>query len=359
MLLRQSDLLYSDDWWKLWRWLTPQFMQQVEWKHLYAWWWWLAAVALVLAVVVAIVRKEKYVYSLPGYSYWKEEHKPAAALWLMHKLSAFCILPAAFFFLLALARPQKQQVLTEQETEGISIVLALDVSASMQLKDFTPNRLAVMKALAKDFVRGRHTDAIGLVVFAGDAFTLSPLTTDYEQLVQRIDEISFATIRKRGTALGTAIAVGVNRLKESKTKSRVLLVLSDGDNTAGTLEPEAAALIAKEFGIKIYSILIGKEGQILKGKDAFGQAVYVNNTVEPAVMQSIARITGGRYYRAEDQQALRQIFREIDKQEKAPIKVKRKKIVVEYYAIYLRWALLCWLLWYALRLGAWRSWLSD
>lgn len=359
MLLRQSDLVYTGEWWKLWQWLAPQFLREVEWKHLGTWWWWGVAATLMGAIVYSLLRKEKYSYPLPGYTYWAGEQKESLKLRLIAKLVDVWILPAGILLLLALARPQQQQVLTEQESEGVSIVLALDVSASMKLRDFSPNRLSAMKTLAKDFLRGRRSDEIGIVIFAGDAFTLSPLTTDYEQLIQRIDEINFFTIAKRGTALGTAIAVGVNRLKQSKAKSKVLLILSDGDNTAGTLEPEAAALIAKEFGVKIYSILIGKEGEVLKGKDAFGQPVYVNNTVDPGAMQAIAQLTGGKYYRAEDRQALRQVLREIDRQEKAPIKIKRKKVVVEYYAIYLRWALVCLLLWYALRLSPWRSWLAD
>jgi Ca-activated chloride channel family protein len=358
MLLRQSDLLYTDDWWKLWQWLTPHFLRQVEWAQLGTWWWVVAAL-LCSAVFYSLFRNEKYTYVLPGHTYHVGTPKESLAMRLAAKGIPFLLLPTIIMLLLALARPQQEKILTEQESEGVSIVLLLDVSSSMNLKDFLPNRLAVMKAVAKDFLKGRQSDEIGIVVFAGDALTLSPLTTDYAHLMQRIDEIDFSIVMQRGTAVGTAIAVGVNRLEQAKTKSKVLLILSDGDNTAGTLEPEAAALIAKEYGVKIYSILIGKEGAVLKGNDAFGQPVYVNNTVDPAAMEAIARLTGGKYYRAEDRRALSQVFREINRLEKSPIKLKQVKVVVEYYAIYLRWALVFLLLWYALRFSPWRSWLSD
>src|SRR3982750_3378990 len=156
----------------------------------------------------------------------------------------------------ALARPQKTNEKVEQWTEGIDIMIALDISQSMLMEDFTPNRLEAAKKVALNFINGRKQDRIGLVVFSGDAFSLTPLTTDYDLLKTYLNELNFDMIEKMGTAIGSAMAVVTNRMRESDSKSKVCILLSDGENTAGNIDPIKASQLAAAYGIKIYTIVV-------------------------------------------------------------------------------------------------------
>lgn len=247
--------------------------------------------------------------------------------------------------LLALARPQKTNEKVEQWTEGIDIMLAVDISESMLIEDFVPNRLEAAKKVAKNFVKGRTHDRIGLVIFSGEAYSLSPLTSDHNLLLGHIDDIRFDLIRKGGTAIGSALAVAINRLRESETKSKVLILLSDGDNTAGNIDPITAAELGHAFNIKIYTIAVGKDGQVPFGKDPFGNTRYVDNTMDETTLRKIADIGQGKYYRASNNGALKGIFATIDKYEKAEIKESRYKDTKDYYDIYLTWAIVFFIFW--------------
>ncbi len=249
------------------------------------------------------------------------------------------------FICLALARPQRTNEKVEQWTEGIDIMIALDISQSMQIGDFLPNRLEAAKQVARNFIDGRMQDRIGLVVFSGDAFSLSPLTTDYDLLKSYLDEINFEMIENRGTAIGSALAVVTNRMSESETKSKVCILLSDGDNTAGNIDPITAAELAEAYGIKIYTIVVGKEGLVPFGKDFFGRPNMIENTVDETTMRRIAEIGGGQFFRATDNQALQQVFAKIDQYEKAEIKETRFKDTSDYYFIYLQWGVALFLIW--------------
>mgnify|MGYP002777086355 CR=1 FL=1 len=247
--------------------------------------------------------------------------------------------------IVALARPQKTNERVNQFTEGIDIMLVLDISESMQIEDFSPNRLEAAKKVAKSFVQGRLHDRIGMVVFSGDAYSLSPLTTDYKLLESYIDEIRFDLIKKGGTAIGSAIAVATNRLRESESKSKVMILLSDGDNTAGNINPITAAELAHAFGVKIYTIAVGKDGQVPFGKDPYGNVQYVQNVLDETTLRKIATIGEGKFYRASNNSALRNIFSTIDKYEKAEIKETRYKDTRDYYDIYIIWAIMFLLIW--------------
>ncbi len=247
--------------------------------------------------------------------------------------------------LTSVARPQKTNEKVEQWTEGIDIMLAIDISQSMQIEDFTPNRLQAAKVVAQRFIEGRLQDRIGIVVFSGDAFSLAPLTTDYELLKSYIKEISFEMIENRGTAIGSALAVVTNRMRESETESKVCILLSDGDNTAGNIDPITAAELASAYGIKVYTIVVGKEGLVPYGKDFFGKTQMVENTVDETTMRKIAEIGGGQFFRATDNRALEQVFQRIDQYEKAEIKETRFKDTADYYYNYLSWAIVFFLLW--------------
>jgi Ca-activated chloride channel homolog len=251
--------------------------------------------------------------------------------------------------MVALARPQRTNEKVEQKTEGIDIMLALDISQSMLIEDFKPNRLEAAKDVARDFIKGRKQDRIGLVVFSGDAFSLAPLTTDYDLLKNYLNEINSEMIESRGTAIGSSLAVVTNRMRESESKSKVCILLSDGDNTAGNIDPITAAELAAAYNIKIYTILVGKEGLVPYGQDLFGRPQMVENTVDESTMRKIAELGNGEFFRVTDNTALKNVFKRIDQYEKAEIKETRFKDTSDFYFIYLRWAISFFLLWLLLK----------
>jgi Ca-activated chloride channel family protein len=264
---------------------------------------------------------------------------------LIRLLPEFILMIVLMLMLTGLSRPQKTNEKVEQWTEGIDIMIALDISQSMLIEDFTPNRLEAAKQVALDFIQGRIQDRIGIVVFSGDAFSLAPLTTDYDLLRSYIKEINFEMIENRGTAIGSAMAVVTNRMRESESKSKVCILLSDGDNTAGNIDPVTAAELASAYNIKIYTIVVGKEGMVPYGKDFFGRPNMIENTVDVTTLKKMAEIGGGEFFRAADNQALAQVFARIDQYEKAEIKETRFKDTSDYYFIYLQWAIAFLLLW--------------
>lgn len=233
--------------------------------------------------------------------------------------------------LVALARPQRVSQRVERSSEGIDIVLALDVSDSMLETDLQPNRLEAAKRVARAFVRGRFQDRIGLVVFAGDAFSLCPLTTDYELLHQSIGEVGSGLIRTAGTAIGSALGVGINRLRDSKAKSKIIVLLSDGENTAGSLDPITAAELAEAYGIRVYTI-------------AVGQAGTGDTPTDEGTLKRLAALANGLFFRATDTRTLGAVFARIDRLEKAEIKQTRYREVADFYQVYLRWAIVLLLL---------------
>ena len=250
---------------------------------------------------------------------------------------------------LVLSRPQTSSEKVDQWTEGIDIVIAIDVSRSMSIEDFKPNRLEAAKEVAKDFISGRFQDRIGIVIFSGEAYSLAPLTTDYDMLHGNIDNISFESIEAAGTAIGSALAVSINRMRESTAKSKVIILLSDGDSNAGNIDPITAAQLAQAFDIKLYTIGIGKEGRVPSGRNVFGQVIYSDNTMDETTLRRIAEIGGGRFYRASDNRSLENIFDLIDQYEKAEIKETRFKDTIDYYPVYLKWAVVLFLLWLGLK----------
>ncbi len=260
-------------------------------------------------------------------------------------IQPFLLALTLVLILTALARPQRTSEKVEQWTEGIDIILAVDISRSMQIEDFSPNRLEAAKRVAIDFVDGRFQDRIGLVVFSGDAYSLAPLTTDYDLLRTYIKSMDFSLIDIKGTAIGSALAVVLNRMEESKARSKICILLSDGDSNAGNIDPLTAAELAASSGIKVYTIIVGKEGRVPFGKDFFGRPQYLENTVDESAMREIAAITGGKFYRATDNRALQQVFDEIDSLEKSEIKENRYFNTADYYFVYLRWAILIYILW--------------
>ncbi|HEY8399685.1 MAG TPA: VWA domain-containing protein [Cytophagaceae bacterium] len=247
---------------------------------------------------------------------------------------------AIAFVLIALARPQKVSEIREQYGEGIDIIIAMDVSESMLLEDFSPNRLEAAKQVARNFIKQRQHDRIGLVVFSGDAYSLSPLTTDYQLLSEFIEEIKPGMIDAGGTAIGNALGVSINRLRESQTASKVIILLSDGENTAGNLDPIMAAKLAHAFQIKTYTIGIGKDGEVPYGTDSTGKPIYIKSSLDETTLRKIAQIGEGQFFRASTLKSLNDIFYRIDNYEKTEIIETRFKDNEDFYRIYLIWGII-------------------
>ena len=249
----------------------------------------------------------------------------------------------------ALARPQMASEKIEQFAEGIDIMLLLDVSGSMDLKDLKPDRLEAAKEVAVSFVAARSQDRIGVIVFAGEAFSLLPLTTDQSLLIKTIRSIGSGMISSDGTAIGSALAVATNRLSDSESKSKVAILISDGENTAGNLDPTTAAQLAYAFGIKLYTIGVGQDGKVLYEEDELGMPSYVETRLDEQTLRDIARIGKGEFYRATSNNALSDIMQQIDKLEKTEIKETHFKDTRDFYHVYLAWAIVFLLVWLLLK----------
>jgi len=241
--------------------------------------------------------------------------------------------------IIALARPRKGNTQEEVSTEGVDIIVVLDVSTSMKALDFQPkNRLHVAKETTKEFITQRKHDRIGLAVFAGRSYTKCPLTLDYDILNQFIDEIDFGNIED-GTAIGTAIATSANRLRKSKAKSKILVLLTDGDNNKGEIAPLTAANAAAELGIKIYTIAIGKEGEVPYPMEYVNpwtgerstQVRAIESTINEQSLIDIANTTGGSFFRAHNTGELKKIYKEIDSLEKTEIKTTSYTTYSEHF----------------------------
>lgn len=331
------------DWLSL-RWFSPETLRAFEWEFAFMLYL-LALIPLVYIInwLIGLRLRKKLTIALPD----KEQRSSMVSL--LRFVPDILMALVLVMLVAALARPQKTNEKVEQWTEGIDIMLVLDISRSMEIMDFKPNRLEAAKEVARGFIAGRFQDRIGIVIFSGEAYSLSPLTTDYNLLNTYIDDISFDKIESRGTAIGSALAVATNRMRESQSESKVLILLSDGDNTAGNIDPITAAELAKAYDIRIYTIAIGKEGMVPAGTNLFGQTQYLNNTLDESTLREIARIGGGQFYRASDNKALENIFGLIDEYEKSEIRETRYRDTTDYYTIYLKWALLFLLLWLLLK----------
>lgn len=246
---------------------------------------------------------------------------------ILRNLVIICII-------IVLARPQSTNRWENIDTEGIDIVLALDISGSMLAEDFRPNRLEASKDVAIQFISGRPEDKLGLVVFSGESFTQCPLTTDHAVLINLFKDIKSGMIED-GTAIGLGLANGVSRLKDSKAKSKVIILLTDGVNNQGEIAPLTAAELAQTFGIRVYTIGVGSLGTApYPFQTSFGVQYQTRKVeIDEDVLKEIANITGGRYFRATNNQKLTEIYREIDQLEKTKIEVKQFSRKKEEYLI--------------------------
>lgn len=257
---------------------------------------------------------------------------------------------AVITLIVALARPQSALSWENSTTEGIDIIIATDISGSMLAEDLKPNRLEAGKNIAVEFIKDRPSDRIGLVVFSGESFTQCPLTIDHDVLVNLFKDINNGMIED-GTAIGMGLATAVNRLKESEAKSKVVILLTDGSNTTGSIPPITAAEIAKQMNVRVYTVGVGTRGYApYPVKTPFGtQYQQVPVTIDEGVLSKIANITGGKYFRATNNEKLRSIYQQIDQLEKAKIAVTQYHKKTERFLPFALFALVLLLMEFLLR----------
>ncbi len=258
---------------------------------------------------------------------------------------------------IALARPQKTDEKVNRNVEGIDIMIALDISHSMLIEDMKPeNRLESAKKTIREFVEKRVSDRIGMVVFSGESYTRVPLTLDYALLKQNLKAVETSTNIKMGTAIGVALGNAVSRLNESTAESRVVILLTDGENNTGLIDPQTALKIAKGYGVRIYTIGVGRDGQAqlpIYSTDMFGRKVKryqpIHSKVNEPLLTQLARETGGKFYRATNTQSLAGVFTDIDNLEKTKIEESRYTRYTEMFEKYLRWGVLLYFLGFILQ----------
>jgi Ca-activated chloride channel family protein len=318
-----------DNWFSL-KWFTYEAFRSYDWVYPYLLYL-LPFVPLLFWLRNAFHRKHKQRLAITS----NPVNGSVDWLTLLRFVQPVCVGLGVCLVMVALARPQVISERRDQYSEGIDIMLLLDISDSMLEKDLVPNRLAAAKKVARKFIQGRLQDRIGLIIFAGEAVSLCPLTTDYELLYGFLDEISSKMIPTPGTAIGSALAVAVNRMRDTQGESKVAILISDGDNTSGNLGPTTAAQLANAFGMKVYTISVGKPKQAAR-VDSTGSSALMDE-VE---LQNIAGLGNGKYFRATDNSALETVFKQIDQLEKVKSRDVLSRDVKDFYRIYLYWAVL-------------------
>jgi Ca-activated chloride channel homolog len=284
--------------------------------------WLLILVPGMVAFYILRQQKTTASFNIPGMQPFKNAG-PTFRNYLRHVLFGFRTL-AVGILIIVLARPQTTDKFRNETTEGIDIMLALDISGSMLARDFKPDRLEASKNVATEFISGRPYDRLGLVVFSGESFTQCPLTTDHAVLINLMREIQSGMIED-GTAIGNGLATAVTRIKDSEAKSKVIILLTDGVNNRGEIAPSTAADIAKTYGIRVYTIGVGTQGTAPYPVQTPYGIQYQNMPVEidEAILREISSKTDGKYFRATDNDKLVQVYAEIDKLEKSKIDVRQ------------------------------------
>lgn len=278
------------------------------------------ALPLLLLWLFYRFKKDRSVMVVSNAAFLQEGHGKWASIWM--QVPKALVVLALSLLVFAMARPQDAFSWEEEQAKGIDIVIAMDLSSSMLARDFRPNRVEASKSIASEFIKGRSTDRFSLVVFAGESFTQCPLTIDHERLIQLFEGVKTG-ILKDGTAIGSGLATAIKRLKDSKAQSKVIILLTDGENNSGDIAPETAATLAKRFGIKVYTIGVGKKGkaEMPVAIDMFGKYMYeeVEVNIDEELLKKIAKETNGRYYRATGNEHLKEIYQEIDLLEKTEL----------------------------------------
>jgi len=308
-----SNLHFASPWWFLGLLILPIMI----------WWQYIDKKSVEPAVIISDLS------GLEGVSSWKEKLYPYLPIL---KFIAIGLL------IIAMARPQLSLTEEKVKAEGIDIMLVMDLSSSMLSKDFDPDRLEVSKMVAKEFVEKRVHDRIGLVVFSGEAFTQCPLTTDHNIVTDFLLGLQVGMLQD-GTAIGMGLATAVNRLKDSEAKSKIIILLTDGVNNAGYINPNTAAEIAKEYNVKVYTVAVGTMGQALSPVNRRSDGEYMfamaNVEIDTELLKQISELTDGKYFRAIDRESLENIYAEIDRLEKTEIEVNVYKRYKDEYRKFL------------------------
>jgi Ca-activated chloride channel family protein len=286
--------------------------------------WWLA-VLLLLPLLIAL-RHRRQAYGELTYS---SLPRRTAGSWRLH-LAFYCRLLALALLVVAAARPQAGTAHEDNLTEGIDIQMVLDISGSMAAEDFQPhNRLTVAKEVIQEFIEKRHGDRLGVVVFAGSSLTKAPLTTDREMLRSLVDSVALNSLPD-GTAIGLALANAAARLKDSEAKTRIIVLVTDGVNNRGEIDPDSAAAVCEGLGLKVYTIGVGTAGTVpvpMQFKNSLGELetrrVMMDVEIDEELLAQVAERTGGKFFKAANPETLRQVFDEIDVLEKTPLQIKR------------------------------------
>ncbi len=298
------------------------YLQDIEFAEKHWFWLFLLLPAMIIWYLIKLKKYEGEIHfsSFSNFSGIKTSLKAR----LRHLVLVMRLIGVSLI-ILALARPQSRSSWKDIKTEGIDIVISMDISLSMLAKDFKPNRLEVAKEVIMDFIDARPNDKIGLVIFSGEAFTQCPLTVDHKILKNMFPDIK-AGMLDQGTAIGLGLADAVARLKDSKSKSKVIILISDGVSNVGAIAPLTAGEIAKTYGLRVYTIGVGTKGKALQPVAMYpnGQLEYdyVDVEIDEVVMNKISEMTGGKYFRAMDKESLSNVYKEIDRLEKTIISEK-------------------------------------
>ena len=299
----------------------------------------LAALVVVVAYYIFVGRRR----ATMRVSTLQRGRMPRTLRYYLRDLPLVLRLLAVAAAIVALARPVKEHSSTETSTEGIDIVLAMDISGSMLARDFEPDRITAAKQMASEFASARIGDRISVVAFAGEAFTQCPLTTDKASVGTMLSRLRSGVVDD-GTAIGNGLATAINRLRESGAKSKVVVLLTDGVNNRGQISPTMAAEIARDMGVKVYTIGVGTMGKaLMPAVDMFGNSTFVMADVEidEKLLRSIAKTTGGEYFRAVDNKALSEIYARINEMEKSEVQITQ---YTSYEELFFGWVLLALLL---------------
>lgn len=280
---------------------------------------WLLAVLIPL-IVVYFIRQSNWQASVRLSSITRLEKAPASWKYYLRHLPALLRFLTIALVIIALARPQSSEDFTNKEIEGIDIVICTDISGSMRARDFRPNRLEAAKEVAGEFISSRPNDRIGLVIFSAESFTQCPLTTDHSVVTNLLSEVRSGMLED-GTAVGLGLATSVARLKDSDAKSKVVILLTDGVNNSGEVSPQTAGEIAREFGVRVYTVGVGTQGKApMPVQTPFGEQIQqMDVEIDEETLTKVAQLTGGKYYRATNKSNLQEIYKEIDELEKTRI----------------------------------------
>lgn len=343
-----------NQWYFLNYWLNPEVLKSYIWgdpKYLYG----IAATPLLLILrwLFYYRFRKKYKVALN-----KRETKSLNLIQIFRFIPLSLLLISISFILISLARPQKSNETNTQYTEGINIVFAMDISESMKITDIHPSRFEAAKQICTDIINKRKDDRIGIVVFSGEAVTLAPLTNDYALLKNNLNELKQNKSLQSGTAIGTALGTAINRLKNTPTKERIIILISDGENTSGLMDPVTAAELCQDYNIKIYCIGLGKDGTH-QFKDDDGTIQYVESKLDENTLKNISSITKGKFYRAFDKKSLTNIIDNIDQLEKNKIVQMQYTDIKDFYYIYIKWAVVFFLLWTLTRISFLNNFLED